>query len=231
MKDRYLRQQDIVPPDRLARCHATVVGVGAIGRQVAIQLTAMGIAWLKLIDPDTVEPVNLAPQGYWENDVDQPKVHATGNICHEINPQLELYAEVARFRRSLLSEHNTQGSEEASGYQKVFFCCVDSIETRRLIWQSIKDQVDLFCDGRMTAEVVRVLTVADIASREHYPSTLFGADEAYAGSCTAKSTIFTANIAAGLMLEQFSRWLRQLPVDPDIQLNLLTSELHIQSVA
>ena len=43
MKERYSRQQDIVPPDRLAICKATVVGVGAIGRQVALQLTAMGI--------------------------------------------------------------------------------------------------------------------------------------------------------------------------------------------
>ena len=35
--DRNLRQRDIVPPDRLAACRATVVGVGAIGRQVALQ--------------------------------------------------------------------------------------------------------------------------------------------------------------------------------------------------
>ena len=38
---------------------ATVVGVGAIGRQVALQLAAIGIPKLQLIDHDTVEPVNL----------------------------------------------------------------------------------------------------------------------------------------------------------------------------
>ena len=36
--DRDLRQRDIVPPEALAQCKATVVGVGAIGRQVALQL-------------------------------------------------------------------------------------------------------------------------------------------------------------------------------------------------
>jgi molybdopterin/thiamine biosynthesis adenylyltransferase len=42
-----------------AACRATVVGVGAIGRQVALQLAAMGICWLQLVDFDIVEPANL----------------------------------------------------------------------------------------------------------------------------------------------------------------------------
>jgi len=87
--------------------------------------------------------------------------------------------------------------------------------------------VVFFVDGRMSAEVVRVLTACDAAGRDHYPATLFGADEAYAGTCTAKTTIFTANIAAGLMIEQFTRYLRGFPADADVQLNLLTSELTV----
>ena len=107
------------------------------------------------------------------------------------------------------------------------FCCVDSIDTRRLIWESVKDRSSFFCDGRMSAEVLRVLTACDAASRDHYPTTLFSGGEAYAGACTAKTTIYCANIAAGLMLAQFTKHLRNLPVDPDIQLNLLTSEITI----
>ena len=41
--ERFSRQRDIVPPERIADCKATVIGVGAIGRQVALQLSAMGI--------------------------------------------------------------------------------------------------------------------------------------------------------------------------------------------
>ena len=77
----------------------------------------------------------------------------------------------------------------------------------------------------MLAEVIRVLTVAEEQGRQHYPQTLFASREAQTGRCTAQSTIYTANIAAGLILHQFSRWLRGLPVDPDISLNLLASEL------
>jgi sulfur carrier protein ThiS adenylyltransferase len=83
---------------------------------------------------------------------------------------------------------------------------------------------------QITAEVLRILTVCDATSRKHYPTTLFHAEEAFVGPCTARTTIYCANIAAGLMVAQFARYLRQLPVDCDIQLNLLASELTVAEV-
>jgi sulfur carrier protein ThiS adenylyltransferase len=56
---------------------------------------------------------------------------------------------------------------------------------------------------------------------------LFESAEAYSGSCTAKSTIYCASIAAGLMLAQFTRWLRGLPVDRDLLVNLLAAEMTV----
>jgi sulfur carrier protein ThiS adenylyltransferase len=212
--DRYLRQREIVPPARIAACRATVIGVGAIGRQVALQLAAMGVPLLQLIDPDVVEEVNLSPQGYLQDDLGRAKVHATADLCQQIRHDLETTEHQLRFQRSMLIGN-------------VVFCCVDSIETRRLIWAAVKDRVQFFADGRMSAEALRVLSVCDDPGRQHYPTTLFTAAEAYAGACTAKSTIFCANIAAGLMLEQFARWLRFLPVDADLQLNLFSSELSV----
>lgn len=214
--ERDARQRDIVPPDRLANCRVTVIGVGAIGRQVAIQAAAMGVPWLQLIDHDVVEPANLACQGYLEDDLGRTKVHATGDLCQQINHALEVHELAERFRRS-----TTIGN--------VVFCCVDSIETRKLIWDAVHDRVRFFADGRMSAEVLRVLTAADAESRRHYPATLFTSEQAYAGSCTAKSTIYCANMAAGLMVSQFTKHLRRLPVDADVQVNLLSTELTVAS--
>ncbi len=214
IEERYSRQRDIVPPERLAACKATIIGVGAIGRQVALQLAAMGIPWLQLIDFDQVEESNLASQGYLEDDHSRPKVQATADLCQQINHQLEVHELNERFRRSM-------------EIGNVIFCCVDKIDVRRLIWEAVKDRSSFFCDGRMSAEVLRVLTACNAASRNHYPTTLFSAGEAYAGACTAKTTIYCANIAAGFMLAQFTKHLRNLPVDPDIQLNLLTSEITV----
>jgi sulfur carrier protein ThiS adenylyltransferase len=215
--DRYARQRDIVPADRIAACRATVIGVGAIGRQVALQLAAMGIPWLQLIDFDKVEWSNLASQGYLEGDMGQLKVNATLELCWRINAAAEIHIVPERFRRSM-------------EIGNVVFCCVDRIDVRRLIWESVKDKVSFFVDGRMSAEVLRILTACDAESRRHYPATLFNADEAFVGPCTAKTTIYCANIAAGLMLAQFTKYLRQLPIDCDIQLNLLASELTVTQV-
>jgi len=217
LADRDLRQREIVPPERLAACRATVVGVGAIGRQVALQLAAMGVPWLQLTDPDIVEPVNLACQGYLEDDLERTKVSATADLCQQINRGLEVHELSERFRR-------TQDVGNA------VFCCVDAIDTRRLIWQAVQDRVEFWADGRMSAEVLRVLTACDAVSRRHYPTTLFAADQAYAGACTARSTIFCANIAAGFMVAQFAKFLRRLPMDADLQLNLLAGELTVAQI-
>ena len=214
--ERYSRQRDLVPPERLAACKATVIGVGAIGRQVALQLAAMGIPWLQLVDFDVVEPSNLASQGYLQDDLGRPKVQATGDLCHQTNHSLEVHEVAERFRRSM-------------EIGNVVFSAVDKIDIRRLIWEAVKDKADFFGDGRMSAEVLRVLTACDSASRKHYPTTLFASEEAYAGACTAKSTIFCANIAAGFMVSQFAKYLRRLPVDPDIQINLLSNEMTVAS--
>ena len=213
-EERYSRQKDIVPAERIAACRATVIGVGAIGRQVALQLAAIGVPSLQLVDFDVVETSNLASQGYLEEDLGKLKVEATAALCGRINSGIEIVSVPERFRRSM-------------EIGNAVFVCVDQIDVRRLIWEAVKDKVVFFCDGRMSAEVLRVLTACDSRSRQHYPTTLFRAEEAFVGPCTAKTTIYCANIAAGLMVAQFTKYLRQLPVEPDLQLNLLASELSV----
>ena len=107
------------------------------------------------------------------------------------------------------------------------FCCVDSISARAAIWRSAQHRCRFWCDGRMLGETIRILSVADQIGRQHYSSTLFSQSEALVGRCTAKSTIYTANVAAGLMLHQFARWLRGQVIDVDVSLNLLASELSV----
>jgi sulfur carrier protein ThiS adenylyltransferase len=222
--DRDVRQRELLPPQSLALVHAWVVGVGAIGRQVALMLAASGVGSLELVDPDVVAVENLAPQGYWPCDLGRPKVQATGRLCSCIHPPVRIGCRSERFRRS--------GGREledlrARGRRIALFCCVDSIATRKLLWEASYQHVRFFADGRMSAEVLRVLASGDPAGDVHYPATLFAPEQAYAGSCTAKSTLYAASIAAGLMVGQFARWLRGLPVERDLLLNLLSSELSV----
>jgi sulfur carrier protein ThiS adenylyltransferase len=222
--DRDVRQREIVPPEKLAACHAIIIGVGAIGRQVAIQLAAVGVGAMDVIDFDTVDPENLAPQAYWEKDLGRLKVEATADVCRELHPQMKVEVHAERFRRSSVKTIAAFG-EGRGDHKLAVFACVDSIETRKMIWESLHQRIDFWADGRMSAEVLRVLASASPASDDHYATTLFPEAQAYAGSCTAKSTVYTASIAAGLMLSQFTRWLRGLPIDRDVTLNLLSMEM------
>jgi hypothetical protein len=85
----------------------------------------------------------------------------------------------------------------------------------------------LLIDGRMSAETFRVLSIHDKDSLEYYPSTLFTDEEAYQGSCTAKSTIYCASGLACFETQILTKWLRNMPLQKDVQVNLLTNELII----
>lgn len=71
--------------------------------------------------------------------------------------------------------------------------------------------------------MIRAVVATDTAGCGRHPTALSEPRFAHAGACTAKSTIFTASIAAGLLREQFTRWLRQLVVDTEAQPDLLST--------
>lgn len=227
--ERDTRQRGLVPPAELARTHAVVVGVGAVGRQVALQLAAMGLPRLTLVDHDRVEEVNLGPQGWLENDIGRLKVNAAAEQCSRLNLKLSVSEEPTRFRRSHVPEilEWPGGVRDGVPTQCVVFCCVDSMEARRLVFDTVLGGCRLFVDGRMSAETIRVLAAHDDETRAHYATTLFSDAEAHQGACTARSTIYTSNIAAGLMVHALAVTLRgQRPVADQLY-NLLAAELTV----
>ncbi len=216
--NRFSRQEGLVPRERLEGLAISVIGVGAIGRQVALQLASLGARQLMLVDFDEVEEVNVTTQGYLQEDVGKSKVLATAQAISRIDSSIEVSQICARYRPGLPTGD-------------AIFCCVDSISARSAIWRSAGRTAQFWVDGRMLGEVIRVLTVAGEDGREYYPTTLFAQAEAMTGACTARGVIYTAAIAAGLMTGQFTRWLRGLPVDCDLSLNLLASEMTVAEPA
>ncbi|QDU92333.1 ThiF family adenylyltransferase [Lignipirellula cremea] len=209
--NRFERQAELAPRDSLRRVTASVIGVGAIGRQVAWQLAALGVPRIQLIDFDAVEWTNVTTQAYQAGDVGQLKVEATAQALRQLDPTIAVETIADRYRPTLqLGE--------------AVFCCVDSISARAAIWRSAGDRCRFWTDGRLLGEAIRILSVADDVGRDIYPTTLFSPSQAQVGRCTARGAIYTAAIAAGLMVHQFTRWLRRLPIDCDASLNLLASE-------
>jgi sulfur carrier protein ThiS adenylyltransferase len=201
---------------------AIVIGVGAVGRQVALGLGAAGIGELHLYDFDSVGPENLANQGFRESEIKAPKVDAVADAVRANNPGVHVIPINRPFAWDVCSI-----PPELLRLDTAVFCCVDSITTRKEIWDGLPAIPYFFCDGRMSGETMRVLSIWDAESNDAYGGTFFTADEAHAGTCTTRSSWFTANIAAGYMIAQFSKRLRDLYVamSPDIQVNLLSSDI------
>jgi sulfur carrier protein ThiS adenylyltransferase len=191
--------------------------VGAIGRQVALQLAAIGTPRIQLIDFDTVELTNITTQGYRRQDLGVAKVEATAQLIMELDDSIQVETIPDRFRPSV-------------NIREAVFCCVDSISARAAIWRSVSRKCGFWTDGRMLGETIRILTATKDSGIDHYTATLFPQAQAQMGSCTSRSTIYAASIAAGMMLHQFSRFLRRLSVDGDLNLSLLASELGLASV-
>jgi len=89
MNDRYARHQ-LIPgwrQDRLAEATAVIVGVGALGNEVARLLAMAGIGRLVLCDPDVVSESNLSRTVLFRAaDVGIPKVDAAARALAELAP-------------------------------------------------------------------------------------------------------------------------------------------------
>ena len=196
---------------RFQAVNCTVIGLGAIGRPVSQLLATLGIGRLQLIDFDIVVKDNLARQGYSPADLGEPKVEAAAAAIRRLNLALPISTVEDRFRPS-----QTLG--------QVVFCCVDSIAARAAIWRAVEPRALFWGDGRLSGDVLRVLVACDPATRAHYGTTLTSLVDGVIMPCATNGSLAAATIAASLLVHQFTRWMRKLPVDCDACMNLLASE-------
>ena len=76
---------------RLKNSRVVIVGLGGLGSPVAIQLAAMGVGTIRLVDRDVVELSNLHRQHlYGVDDVGLPKVEAAARHLRRLNPNIEV---------------------------------------------------------------------------------------------------------------------------------------------
>lgn len=221
---RFARQNEILAMEKLRDLGVTIVGVGAIGRQLALQLASMGVGYFRLYDPDTVAEHNLPNQGFPESDLGQLKRESVARSIEAISG-----APVDVHGRFTLGQPLTE----------VVFACVDSMAAREVIYRSWKSENrQLLVDGRMAAMNLEVHTalndelmaLGDWGERlGHYDRTLFPDSEAYQDTCTRQATIFCASVAAAFMAGQLVRFLKPVELEPYIGLNLWSLEMDLES--
>lgn len=207
LANRDVRQRDLVPAPRLNQVSVLVIGLGAIGRQVATILASLGVELMTLVDFDKVGVENLAVQGYRPDQLGQLKVAANREL-EQVNPgKLFIQAVDEPFSENIF----------VSGlpYRKlVTFVCVDDIDVRKDIWNKMRrapafsESFELLIDGRMAGENFEVYSFLKEDPVDYYQKTFFPKSETYPMPCTAKSTLYTSYTVAGVMVGEFVKWLR-----------------------
>lgn len=209
--ERYTRYAGVIDPLLLVKAHCTIIGCGAIGRQVALQLAPMGVGALTLIDYDKVEALNMGCQGWSPKDIGETKVGALADACIRMNPNLKVSALNTKF-----TPEHAQGPGA-----RYLFSCVDDMDVRKLILECSSLDTELYTEARMTPEVFQVSWVHDIPSRAAWMENWFPQKEAPEQTCSTRTTLHCASAAAAYMVEGFTKFLRKQPLPRRVDVQLL----------
>ena len=156
LDNRFIRQQDAVDMQKLSNLKVTLIGAGSIGSTTAVWLAKMGITNLTIYDDDLVEEHNWSNQLYSEADIGRPKVEALWDVMEQF----------CNFTPRAVAHRYTD-----EPLTEVVISAVDSMASRKAIWQSVKKQpqVQLYVDARMGLETLIVHSVRR-SSREYAKS-------------------------------------------------------------
>jgi len=183
------RQVDLIPVSKLG-LPIKIIGAGAIGSFAALQLAKMGFTDLEVWDFDSVSIENMSCQFYRFKDIGKPKVQALAELIKDFTG-VDIVVHNEKFTAQL--EH-----------QGVVLMAVDSMKARSDIWADISRKsfmVKAVIDPRMGAEDALMYVMSPWADKdkEDYKNTLYTDKEAVQERCTAKATIYTANLLSALV--------------------------------
>jgi molybdopterin/thiamine biosynthesis adenylyltransferase len=193
MSDRFLRNKDIINQKNLSE--VTIIGAGGVGSALILSAAIMGFKKIHIWDFDTLEEHNLSTTMYPESYLGKPKTKAAKDMVKYFGCKTEIV------------EHGEFGLFDTA--TECLLMAPDNMEVRKIIysvWSRNKNR-KVLVDGRMGALSMDVHTVDKYNDTfmDNWKPSRDIPDE----PCTAKHTIFTANIIAGIMLSQLFNVLHQ----------------------
>ena len=188
MKQVFLtRQMDIIKPSILNE-EIQIIGSGAIGSFTALSLAKMGFENITVWDFDMVDDVNLNCQFFRVSDIGKPKVEALKEIIQDFTGT------------EIKTKNEAYEGQVLSG---IVITALDNMKTRKLILDSNRGNIQIkrVIDPRMSAEyaTMQMFDPGEGVSMSTYEKTLFDDDNSVQERCTAKSTMYTVNLIAGMV--------------------------------
>jgi molybdopterin/thiamine biosynthesis adenylyltransferase len=182
------------------KSHAIIVGAGAIGSYTAFGLARMGVKKLTLIDHDIVEPHNLPNQFFAESlNIGKGvfKVDALFVTIKLIVPDVEIkvfrnkWEEVVRY--------------ESLAPASAIVTAVDSMEVRKLIFDSTRYLADYLLDSRTGGLYANVLGIDlhNSEERDYYKASLHPSTEAAPLPCSGQSIVDTSMAVSAELIGRY----------------------------
>ena len=193
---RYLRNKDLIKQSLLDE--VTIIGAGGIASALVTILAQMGFKKFHIWDDDKLEEHNLSTTAYPEEFLGKSKVECAANMVYQYDKNAGVDMYIKRW-------------EPGCHLSDIVLLTPDNMETRldvHMDWKKKEDRralIDMRM-GALTMEVISVDKDNDNFGKTWQPSNKIS-DEA----CTAKHTIFTANVVAGLGASQLFNVLHNRP--------------------
>jgi len=207
-QNRFLRQLEIVPPEKLS-FPITVIGAGAIGSATVVTLAKMSCSDITVWDGDTLEDLNVPNQICKPSMVGKPKVEALAELVYELTE-----VQIKQIHRPYIGQ----------SLEGVVVVTVDNMTCRQRVWKRarLNRKIPLLIDARMGAEFARIYTIHPTNTDEgdFYSDNLYDNGEAERLPCSARSIIYCPTVIGGIVALLIKKYATNHPSPREILIDL-----------
>lgn len=197
----YKRQNSIISPADFNNegMRIDVIGVGATGSYVVLQLAKMGLFNIHVWDADVVEGHNLPNQLYGLQDIGKPKVEALKQIVKSLT-DVDIIT------------HQEFVTAETKGLGNIVFLLTDSMSSRKEIYENClkyNPLTRLCIETRLAATQGRIYAFdpTDMVMQEMWEETLYSDVEAEVSECGTTIVMgASSSLIASMAVWQMIKW-------------------------
>ena len=193
-----LRHYQIFQPEVFGNRRVDVIGAGATGSRVVVELVKLGVQNLHVWDFDHVESHNIANQVFGAADIGNLKAEAVAALAQ-------------RMGSAGVTPHTVAATPDDK-FGEVVFLLTDTMASRKAIFDgAIKLRIGIrrLIETRMGVDQGRVYSIDPRvpAQINGWEKTLYEDTPAVQSACGTSITVgATAEVLAGLAVWQFIRW-------------------------